>query len=679
MLTYCRVSNVLQKEYKSKQHRKYTVRADLICSTYCVFCGWFVRIGPHIQQQQHLEQFYRREKAQRKTMTAAATINPATAAADPSATLVEVCVQDAAVASSSSTSSCCDRKNNDNSSSSTNNNITTNHTNPEEGDGPRIPVDREWLDKLLRKHSGNSKSNCNSSCDDVAAAVPRPLVQQQQRKRITAYVLAPMVDQSDLPFRMQCRKYGTNLCFTPMIHAKLFRHNPKYRAKFLPMDIISNGETPLDRPLIAQLCGSDLDCVLYTALAVQPYVDAIDINCGCPQGIAKRGMYGAFLLDGDTPEVRLLPLVRHLLRHLTIPLTVKVRLLLPPPPPNPRPSSSQPDTTESAMLSDREQSLEASLQLYQKMVDAGIHMLTVHGRTRLQKGLDIGHADWDAIKTICDRFGDSIPILANGSVASQAQALACLQHTGADGVMCSEAILEYPPLFEGMAAHDEAVAAAAAASSQGGRDVPAPPPPPRPRKHDRIALALEYLEYARLYPPNVHGQGSGIKCMRMHIHRILHADLAKHADLRSDLTRYTDHREDLLAVVLNVRDRVIEQQQQQQEEEQDQRAVTAVGGGEDTHGRQSPAATDTDDDDDGSGRNLLSWYFRHRDNAKQDEEQRRLYAAQKRLSSGAGGKDDDDDNSTGSCCNDDDDDLCFGNTLFGTGEHQKDDSEAGDY
>ena len=33
------------------------------------------------------------------------------------------------------------------------------------------------------------------------------------------YVCAPMVDQSELPFRMLCRKYNTDLCFTPMIHS----------------------------------------------------------------------------------------------------------------------------------------------------------------------------------------------------------------------------------------------------------------------------------------------------------------------------------------------------------------------------------------------------------------------------------------------------------------------------
>ena len=33
------------------------------------------------------------------------------------------------------------------------------------------------------------------------------------------YVCAPMVDQSELPFRMLTRLYKTDLCFTPMVHS----------------------------------------------------------------------------------------------------------------------------------------------------------------------------------------------------------------------------------------------------------------------------------------------------------------------------------------------------------------------------------------------------------------------------------------------------------------------------
>lgn len=43
-------------------------------------------------------------------------------------------------------------------------------------------------------------------------------------------VVAPMVDNSELPFRMLCRRYGAQAAYTPMLHSRIFSENEKYRS-----------------------------------------------------------------------------------------------------------------------------------------------------------------------------------------------------------------------------------------------------------------------------------------------------------------------------------------------------------------------------------------------------------------------------------------------------------------
>lgn len=325
-------------------------------------------------------------------------------------------------------------------------------------------VDRNWLSKLLARHAHNHPS------------MPEDLEGK-------ALVVAPMVDASDLPYRLLCRRYNTNLCFTPMIHARMFMEKQGYRRKFWR----DAGMPSHDRPLIAQFCGGDRELLLGAMKVIQSDVDGIDLNCGCPQSIAKRGRYGAFLLE---EEDYLVELVRYLASNLDVPFSVKVRIL---------PTG-----------------IEDSLKLYRRLVDAGAWMLTIHGRTRHQKKDMTGEVDWEAIRRVVELLGPEIPILANGGISSLDDARQCLKFTGADGAMSSEGVLEYPPLFT----------ETNVASTDYRRTGPG-----------RAQIARDYLDLCTDYPPDEGGQSSGMKCIRAHLHRFLHADLHTHTHVRDAVVR----------------------------------------------------------------------------------------------------------------------------------------------
>jgi tRNA-dihydrouridine synthase 1 len=266
------------------------------------------------------------------------------------------------------------------------------------------------------------------------------------------FFCAPMVNQSELPFRLLTRKYNTHVAFTPMFHARIFSESKKYRA--------SNFQTvESDRPLIVQFCGNDPSTLLAAAKLVEADCDAVDLNLGCPQGIARRGRYGSFLL-GETEL--LVQIVSTLHKNLKIPVTCKIRLL---------------------------PSLTDTLKLCVALEAAGCSMLTVHGRTKEEKHCLTRDCNWDAISRIKKLL--HIPVVANGGISCINDINKCLHSTCVDGVMSSEALLENPSLF----AQAVLLTPEKDRDKNGSHGIVF-----KPRHARQIQLAEEYMELARTHP-----------------------------------------------------------------------------------------------------------------------------------------------------------------------------------
>ncbi|KAM0334309.1 hypothetical protein ACHAQA_001332 [Verticillium albo-atrum] len=250
------------------------------------------------------------------------------------------------------------------------------------------------------------------------------------------YVVAPMVAQSEFAWRMLTRSFlapseqSGVLAYTPMFHARHFKDTESYRQQnFQPVRPAASkaaepsaapwldGNPAIDRPLFVQFCANDPDALLGAAQRAAPYCDAVDINFGCPQGIARKGHYGAFLQEDQDLIFRL---VNTLHRNLDIPVTAKIRIL---------------------------ETREATLAYALNVLRAGASILTVHGRRREQKGHLTGLADWSTIRWLRDQLPAETVLFANGNVLEHGDLQRCLEATGADAVMSAEGNLSDPGLF----------------------------------------------------------------------------------------------------------------------------------------------------------------------------------------------------------------------------------------
>ena len=223
----------------------------------------------------------------------------------------------------------------------------------------------------------------------------------------TPVILAPMSGVTDLPFRRTAKELGAGMVVSEMIASwAMIRENRK---------TLSMAELDGCGGLSAlQLAGCDPIAMADAArLGVDKGADLIDINFGCPvKKVAIGQMAGSALMRDEAVAAAILEAT---VRAVQVPVTLKMR-----------------------MGWDRA-SLNAP-RLARIAQEAGIRMVTVHGRTRQQ--LYNGIADWDFIAQV--KTAVSIPVIANGDILTEEDAANALRRSGADGVMIGRACYGRP-------------------------------------------------------------------------------------------------------------------------------------------------------------------------------------------------------------------------------------------
>jgi tRNA-dihydrouridine synthase B len=228
--------------------------------------------------------------------------------------------------------------------------------------------------------------------------------------------VAPMAGVTDRPFRMLCRALGAGYAVSEMVTSR----KDLWASLKTSRRANHDGEPG---PIAVQIAGTDAPMMAEAAAYnVERGAQIIDINMGCPAKKVCNKWAGSALMQDEPLAIAIASAVVEACEPHGVPVTLKMR------------------TGWSA-------SHRNAVRLARAFEDAGVRMITVHGRTR-EQGYK-GAAEYDTIAAV--KAAVRVPVVANGDVDSPEKARDVLAYTRADAVMVGRAAQGRPWIFREIA------------------------------------------------------------------------------------------------------------------------------------------------------------------------------------------------------------------------------------
>ena len=227
-----------------------------------------------------------------------------------------------------------------------------------------------------------------------------------------ALFVAPMAGVTDRPFRQLCRQFGAGYAVSEMVTSrKDLWHTLKTSRR-------ANHEGE-PGPIAVQIAGTE-PAMMFEAAAynIDRGAQIIDINMGCPAKKVCNKWAGSALMQDEALALQIIEAVVAACEPQRVPVTLKMR-------------TGWCQTHKNA------------LTIARAAEQAGVQMVTVHGRTR-EQGYR-GEAEYDTIAAV--KAALHIPVVANGDITSPEKAREVLQKTGADALMIGRAAQGRPWIF----------------------------------------------------------------------------------------------------------------------------------------------------------------------------------------------------------------------------------------